>query len=380
MKWWKQLGCGIVALLVVVIIGLPIFRSVVQHQTAQARTPIDKSIGVDEFYKLKIGGVDQWIRARGTDRRNPVLLYLHGGPGTPMIPFAHVFQNEWEKHFIVVQWDQRGAGKTRFASNAAKVDKSVDYRQMQSDAHELTQFLKAWYEKPKIFLLGHSWGSMLGISLVRDFPEDYFAYVGTGQVVRMQDNEKLGYDFTLKTAEAKGDRQAVAELRAIAPYPRPDGSHLDKDIWVLRKWETDFGIGVSHRYRDNMDLTMLKFAFGSPDYSFRDLTYFLGEHSWPALESELNSFDIARYGTRFEVPMILIEGRHDWQTPSVLAEPWLKGLDAPGKKFFWLEKSAHSPMVDEPEAFTKILIEQVLPYAQSPAKSAATNRAREAAR
>ena len=366
MNGLKWLGRGLAALavlLVVTALGGMVWRAVLQHQTAQARTPIDKNIGVDEFYKVQIGGIDQWVRVRGADRRSPVLLYLHGGPGTPMIPFAHVFQNEWEKHFIVVQWDQRGAGKTRFASNAAEVDKTIDFPRMEADAHELTQFLKAKYDKPKIFLLGHSWGSMLGISLIRDFPHDYFAYVGTGQVVRMQDNEKLGYDFTLKTAEARRNQEALSELRAIAPYPRPDGSHLDKDIWVLRKWETAFGIGVSHRYRDNMDLTMLKFALTSPDYTLRDIGYFLGEHDWPALQRELNSFDIVRYGARFEVPVILIEGRHDWQTPSVLAERWIAGVSAPEKKYFWLEHSAHSPMVDEPDAFTRVLVDEVLPYA-----------------
>lgn len=363
-KWAKRIGFGLAASLLLVLMLAIGGRMLLQERTAEARTPIDAKAGVDDLIKVRIGGIDQWLRIRGTDKHNPVLLYLHGGPGTPMMPFAHLFQNGWEKHYTVVQWDQRGVGKTRFANDADAVDKTVDFVRMEADAHELTAYLKRRFGKERIFLLGHSWGSMLGIALARDYPHDYYAYIGVGQVVNMQENERLGYLEAVKIARGRSDKEAIADLTGIAPYPRPDGSHLGKDINILRKWQTRYGIGISRRFRENADMIMLRVAAASPDYSWRDLSYFLAEPSWPPLTEELNSFDIRRFGNRFEVPIIMLEGRHDWQTPSVLAETYLNSIEAPEKKLFWLEESAHSPMVDEPDAFARILIDEILPYAR----------------
>ncbi len=364
-KWSRRAAAAAVLLLVVAVVGFVAWRSLLQSQTAAARPQIDAKVGVNELVKVKIGGIDQWVHIRGQDRRNPVMLYVHGGPGTPMIPFSHVFQSEWEKHFTVVQWDQRGAGKTRFASDPKVVDKTIDFPRMEADAHELTQYLKTRFGQPKIFLLGHSWGSMLGVALAHDYPQDYYAYVGTGQVIEMQANERLGFEATLAEAKRRGDKVGIAELEALRPYPAADGSHLGQKIGVLRKWETTYGLGLSRKYRGDMTATMLKFALASPEYSLRDITYFFDEPNWPPLQRELNTFDISRYGTEFKVPMIFIEGRHDWQTPSVLVAEYAATLRAPAAKVIWLEASAHSPMVDEPEAFTGALVRDVLPYANA---------------
>lgn len=366
-KWLYRGGLGIALLLALGVAVLLAWHAWAQQQTRNHRPHIDPAVGVDELYTVEIGGIPQWIHVRGADRERPLLLFLHGGPGTPMMPFSHLFQDQWERHFVVVQWDQRGVGKTRYASDAEIVDATIDYERMQADAHELTAFLKRKYGKPKIFLVGHSWGSMLGTAVARQTPDDYYAYVGVGQVVEMQENERLGYQAALRIAERDGQREALQALRSLAPYPTADGSHLESKIDEVRKWQTALGIGISHRYRDDIEKNLLGFAFASPEYSLADLRYFLEGPSWPPLTELLNSFDIYRYPLRYELPMVFINGRHDWQTPSVLAESYFQAIQAPQKKLFWLEKSAHSPMVDEPDEFARILIQEVLPYAEAPA-------------
>lgn len=130
--------------------------------------------------KIKLGGMDQWILIRGNDVSNPVLLWLHGGPGAAQMPIAHHFDKNLEKDFIVVHWDQRGAGK----SNPKDFDEqTMTFEQFITDAHELTQYLKRRFNTEKIYLVGHSWGTQLGIKMVQLYPEDYFAYIGIGQAV-----------------------------------------------------------------------------------------------------------------------------------------------------------------------------------------------------
>src|SRR5580698_2152938 len=139
--------------------------------------------GVDELLPLQINGSTQWVSIRGKDRRNPIILFLHGGPGSPTMPADYTFQTPWEDYFTVVQWDQRGTGKTYAANDPAITAATLSMMQMTSDAEEVVRYLMKRYDKKKIFLLGHSWGSALGVQLAQRHPEWFYAYIGVGQVV-----------------------------------------------------------------------------------------------------------------------------------------------------------------------------------------------------
>jgi proline iminopeptidase len=352
---------GILALSVLVVGGGLLWRSSLQSEVRSERTQIDPAKGVDELYKVKIGGIDQWFHARGVNKSDPVLLWLHGGPGTPMMPFTSMFQNDIEKHFIVVHWDQRGAGKTHFA-NAAQSANSYD--RMLKDAVEAAAMVKKRYGKDRLVIVGHSWGSMLGLGLVQAVPQDISAYVGTGQVVDITQNETQGYQATLAEARRLNNALAVKELTSIAPYPEANGETPDPKIDLLRKWENAFGFGISRRYRAKIEDRMIDVALASPEYSLRDISYFINTPPTPPqLDKDVDRFKASNWSAEYKVPMFLFLGRHDWQTPSTLAAPWFDTITAPSKKLIWFEKSAHSPMVDEPEEFAKALIEQVRPMA-----------------
>ena len=361
--WLKRAGIALAGLAVVVIVGFLGWRQVQISNTVEQRPQIDPKMGVDELFAHNIGGISQWFHVRGLNRDNPVLLYLHGGPGTAMIPFSYLYQSEWEKDFIVVNWDQRGAGKTGLANDPKIIDPEITWDRMLADALEVTQFLKNRYGKQKIAILGHSWGSELGHGLVMAYPEHFTVYVGVGVVVNLVDNERVGYQKTLEMARQKNDVSAIAALESIAPYPEANGSVPDGKTSILRPIQFEYGIGISHQEIDVQDM-MVNTALASPETSLLDIWALMDESETPqGLVPDTLKFDARRLGTTFEMPVIYALGRHDWQTPSTLAAAFLDEVHAPYKKVVWFENSAHAPNVDEPEEFAKMMRSLVRPLA-----------------
>jgi len=317
--------------------------------------------GVEELLKITVGGTNQWISVRGNDRKNPILLMIHGGPASPEMPSSWFFENGWEDYFTVVQWDQRGAGKTFNANDPKAIESTLSIQQIAADGVEVIDYLRNRYHKDKVFILGHSWGSVIGVTIAHEHPELLYAYVGTGQVISGVENERVGYADTLKVAEASGNTAAVAALKSLAPYPAADGSVTLDQILKERKWSVALGgLGYGRQsYGPYAKLDEL-----SPEYDADDLdaidkgsAFSLGR-----LLPELNHFDFTHV-TDLRCPIVLIEGRHDTTTPSEIAAAWLKKVHAPAKKLVWLENSAHMTMFDEPGRFLVDLVEDVRPFA-----------------
>jgi proline iminopeptidase len=318
--------------------------------------------GVEEMLEIPIGGTKQWITVRGRDRANPILLMIHGGPASPEMPTSWWFQGGWEDYFTVVQWDQRGSGKTYNANDPQAIQPTLSLKRITEDAAEVVQYLRSRYGKQKIFVLGHSWGSLVGLSLAREHPEYLYAYIGMGQVIHGTEGEQVGYEETLRIARDKGNAEAVRELEQIAPYPNRDGSvPLDK-VNQERKWSVEFG--ELSWGRPNLDyyydLTKL-----SPDYTEADMAAIDkgSELSLGPLLRDMAAFDVSEV-TEWRCPILLFEGRHDFTTPSVVAAKWLERIHAPRKKLIWFENSAHMVMVEEPGRMLVHLVEDVRPLAK----------------
>jgi len=188
--------------------------------------------GIDERLEIPVGGTQQWISVRGRDSRNPIILMIHGGPASPEMQTSWTWQSDWEDYFTVVQWDQRGSGKSYVANDPATIAPTLSLKQISADAAEVVRYLRGRYGKEKVFVIGHSWGSLVGLTLARQHPEWLYAYIGMGQVISGKDNERVGYQLTLKLAEAQKNAAAVAELKSIAPYPETDGSVPLAGYWL----------------------------------------------------------------------------------------------------------------------------------------------------
>ncbi len=317
--------------------------------------------GVDEARAVEIGGVSQWITVRGRDRRNPILLVIHGGPAAPDLPDRYLFEAPWTDYFTVVEWDQRGAGKTFELNDPAKLAPTLTKARMVADAEALTAWLRATYARRKIFVMAHSWGTILGLSLAQRRPDWLYAYIGVGQIIDMRAGEAAGYAWVLKTARAAGEATAVRELEAIAPYPEADGALPMAKIDIERKWSVRFG-GLTHNrssydYWENAEKI-------SPDYSPADFKAIDAGSalSFPRLLPEMAATDFSRL-TRLGCPLIIFAGRYDYTTPTAPVRRWFDRVAAPSKRWVWFENSAHMMYEEEPGRVLEHLIADARPLA-----------------
>jgi len=330
---------------------LALVRLRAQRRVA-AQIRIDSPNGVNSIETIRLGGVDQWIQIRGRDRTKPILLFLHGGPGFPQMPFAHL-NAELEQHFVVVQWDQRGAGKSY---SRAVPDESMRVAQFVVDAHELVQLLLARFGARKCYLVAHSWGSLFGAQLVAQYPDLFFAYVGIGQTVDLPQTEQVLYQFALDSTQKDRNQKGIAEIVRIGRPP-----HSDADHKFMEKWVTFY----SEREHPSLSRSrMVRLAFESPAYSWLDLSKIpLGAHySYQRLWKEIfYETSLFKQAPRIDVPVYFFLGRHDKVVTSEVAQRYFDALEAPrGKQIVWFEQSGHWPHFEESEKYRATLIHQVL--------------------
>ena len=327
--------------------------------------------GIEELRAVEIGGIKQWISVRGRDRRNPILLFIHGGPASTEMPVNWLYQGAWEDYFTVVQWDQRGAGKTAASNDAAAVTPTITIDRMTADGEELVAHLLQHYGKRKLFVMGHSWGTVIGLNIARAHPEWLHAYIGMGQVINGPENERVGYAFALREARRSGNALAVSELEAIAPYPGPEGSLSLQQLLVQRKWVIYFG-GLTAG-RTNFDYEQ-KARLLSPEYTAAD--HAAGASVGATLVQLLPGLTRLDYRdvTRLDCPIFLVAGRRDFQTPSQIAAAWFAKLRAPAKSLFWFEHSAHMMHLEQPGKLLLHLVRDVRPLAERAGDAAPADR------
>jgi pimeloyl-ACP methyl ester carboxylesterase len=324
--------------------------------------------GVERLEKVRIGGVDQWISIRGVDRRNPVLLVIHGGPGYPLMPFSWWFARGWEEYFTVVQWDQRGAGKSYVQDHSERVRQTLTPGRMIDDAEELTLWLRQQFQTERIFVLGHSWGSYLGLELAERRPEWLYAYIGVGQITNQPESERRGWAFAMNAAARAGDQEAIHQLQAIAPYATPGKPLPLNDVLVERRWVERYGGAMAYRTSARVETDA---AVLSPEYSDDELAQFWGgnQFSEAALLSGVLSIDLSQVAM-LKCPLLLFEGRHDYTVSSQVAAAWFVRVRAPSKHLIWFENSGHELMTEEPGKTLVSLVSYARPLAASADRSA----------
>lgn len=270
-KGLKYFATFVVLVCVVVVFSATIYRYFAQRNIARSRA-IHSSDGIDTVERVSIGGIEQWIEVRGESLKNPILLFIHGGPGTAFTPIARVFQSPWEKYFTVVQWDQRGAGKTYTSNSKDVLRQTMNIERMHADTLEMVNYLRKRFGRDKIFVLGHSWGSILGLQLAHNHPELLYAYIGVGQDTDSWQNEVVLYRDTLAEARRTQNKDAIQQLTSIAPYPSPNITF--KQIRVMREWS---GTLIGPSQADNSWMG-LKTIFLTPEYSLlNDVDWFRGQ-------------------------------------------------------------------------------------------------------
>lgn len=317
--------------------------------------------GVQETYKTRIGGVDQWISIRGQDRANPVVLFVHGGPATPTIPSLWQFQRPLEEYFTMVNYDQRGAGKTFREDHSDAVAATIHIQTYVDDLVAIAEHVRAKLGKDKLVLMAHSWGTIPATRAALARPDLFHAYVGIGQVINVRDNERVSIGYGLAEAKRRGNDQAVREIEAIMPYPG-DAPITRERIVAARKWPQHYG-GMA-AFRDETNLWFYGAARLSPDYDAEDRAA-LNEGSLFTVGRLLDEYVTVDFNPvrEFPIPVLMVLGRHDYTTPSELTAEWLDRVDAPYKRGVWFERSAHMAPWEEPGKLLVSLLEYVRPLA-----------------
>ena len=328
--------------------------------------------GVQETFEITLGGARQIVNVRGSDRDNPILLFIHGGPGAVEMPVAWTFQRPWEDFFTVVQWDQRGAGRSYPLNDPEAIAPTMTPERYRDDAIELIEALKTRYGKRKIVLVGHSWGSIVGLSVALKRPDLLYAYVGMGQAISFREGDKIGMAWTLEEARRRGDGEAISAIEALKPYPDEGPFTIDKaDGW--RKYAIRYGALAANRETAQFYFDVTKL---SPEYTPADRkawdqgSGFSVTTLWPRLR------DVSLEGIRrVDVPVFFFLGRHDYIVPFPLAARWIDRVRAPRKATVWFENSGHLMMVEEPGHTLSALIDKVLPLAQDKSGGTKVRRA-----
>jgi proline iminopeptidase len=309
---------------------------------------------ISTLQRIRLGGTDQWIRIQGKDTSNPVLLLIQQGPGLPMMNEAADDNKRWhlEDDFVVVYWDQRACGRS--FSNAIPPE-SMTIEQLITDTHELIQALTKQFNVTHLYIAGFSLGGTIAVLTASRHPEHVRAVVSVGLDVQFDKAERVAYDFALEQATRLGNKRAVRELRRIGLPP-----HLDsKSFGTRARWVTNFG-GVNRQetYATLMMKTLRQLVL-SRDYSLSDIVGTLRGMRFvqDKILPDLAGLDLFQMLPRVDVPVFLLQGRHDYAAPAAIAEQYYRMLQAPkGKQLIWFDDAAHMPHHEEPDRFREILV------------------------
>jgi pimeloyl-ACP methyl ester carboxylesterase len=347
----------------------------VREQVRTALNDIGRIVsphGIDESRIVQLGGAKQWIMLRGQDRRAPILLFLHGGPGSPISSIVWSYQRPWEDFFLVVHWDQRGFGRSYDPSQATRLTGTLNKEQVIADAIELIEMLRRQFGQQKIILVGQSWGTVLTLEIARRRPDLLYAAVTQGLAVNWLESPRILYRSMLSEAERTGDSAEARRLRDVGPLPPAT------EAAALFAWTRKFGLA----FPDSNTWHNIRGPGDSWRRRIDALQYISPDYPADVLEAEQRADAdaagrMARYqeamtpvlrwdaerdvGTKFTVPLIVMQGSHDWQTHVDLARAYYGKVCAPWKKWIEFPNAAHALNIEQPGLSVVALVNDVLP-------------------
>lgn len=336
---------SIVFIVLIIILILALFPSYTPQIKDSKGKVVEHSVALLE--KVEIGGIEQFLMVRGENKNNPVILFIHGGPGVSDVPYIRKYQKDLEKEFVVVEWEQRGTGKS-YKNNIPTG--SMNIAQFISDTKEVTDYLCNKFNQNKIFIVGHSWGTVIGTLTAQKYHDKYYAYIGIGQVVNSKEGNKITYNYILDESHSRNNEKAIKELEKIGQPPYKNIS----DTNIRTKWLKEFG-GYQKNINSSNDF-ILGILF-SPEYTWVDgYNTFKGlDFSLRLLIEPMQNVNLIKDVPEFKIPVYFCVGRYDYTTPYELVEKYYNQINAPKKELIWFENSAHFPNFEEPEKFAEVM-------------------------
>jgi pimeloyl-ACP methyl ester carboxylesterase len=312
---------------------------------------------VDEKGFVTLGGIEQWVTVKGDSCANPIILFLHGGPGNPLSAYADAVYGAWAKDFTLVQWDQRGSGMTFGRSPPGPKD-ALTIQQLSSDGAELAAHLARRFHQPKVILWGSSWGSILGVHMAKAHPELFYAYLGTSQGVSYRENPAANYAKLLGLARAAQDSAELAVLEGVGPPPWADPRSFGKVRRVVRAYEAKSATPAPlHWWKPAADYATPEATAAYEEGEEFSFLAFVGLKG----DGMFSQVDLPSLGTDFAIPMFFVHGAQDLLFTPEVARRYVDNLKAPQKAFVLLEHAGHDPNQEVVDAEFKLLKERILP-------------------
>jgi pimeloyl-ACP methyl ester carboxylesterase len=366
-KIFKILGITLLSIIGILLIGLVVLAVNSPGKLDTLKDSEEKEIAgsLAEKSFVEIGGVRQGFFIRAENPENPVILFLHGGPGSPELPMLIPYEvsERLEKYFTVCYWEQRGAG----ISFSNSIDPAtMTTAQIVEDTRQMTEYLQRRFNQEKIYLIGHSWGSYLGVKTIEKYPENYIAYIGIGQVSNQIESEKRAYDYMLQHATEINDESAVKNLQKFDKNASDFLRNFDYILTVRSPLMNKYGIGFTHKETPSM-IGMAKLILSFKGYTPSEKANYLKgmDFSQTALWDDVIEDNLFESSTTFQVPVYITHGKYDYQVSHTLAREWFDKIEAPQKAFFTFENSAHGTIIEEPEKFVQIIREIALTHTQN---------------
>jgi proline iminopeptidase len=291
-----------------------------------------------------------------------VLLYLSGGPGQSDLAFSRALLDELTQDFIVVGWDQRGNGKSYadWEASAMTLDRAV------ADAIEVTNYLRDRFDEEKIYILGESWGTTLGVLAVQQRPDLYHAFIGSGQMVSQRETDRRIYEDLVAYAEDTGDAGMLETLEGYGPPPYDTLWAYGFALENYHKIEGEYD--PPQAYIDRGEASGVGFwgIMGSEYTPIEKVNLFRGlMDTFDVLYPQLQEIDFREDVPSLEVPVYLLDGEHELRGRRELAHEWFGMLEAPEKQMFTFENAGHSVAFEHADDLHRILLDEILPATYS---------------
>ena len=294
---------------------------------------------------ITLGGEKQYVEISGTSDTKPVLLFLHGGPGWPQTPFLRYFNKDITKAFILVSWDQRGSGLS-YVNNPNPANMTL--QQIVNDAHELTNYLKNKFNQRKIYIAGYSWGSIVGMQLAIQFPEDYEAYISISQIINLKKGMAVSQQWLKDQATKDKDTATLNSLQQIndTTFYKSDLDCYMQQYKLLNKYKG----GIYNDSIIEKEEKIMKLYDDYKDYNWNKAFEFSASH----LAKDMFATDFTKV-ERLNIPVYFLVGQHDWNVPAVITAMFEENLIAPDKKLYWFKNSGHNLLEEEAAAFNETI-------------------------
>lgn len=309
---------------------------------------------VSKIEKVNLGGIEQFIIIRAVDADKPVLLFLHGGPGVPEFIFMKDEIKQLEKSFVMVHWEQKGAGKSYCKDNC-----NLSLDNLIEDTQELSDWLSRKFSTNKIYIMGHSWGSLLGLLTVKKYPQHFHAFFGIGQVTNQYEAEKSSLQWTKEQAKISNDKKGIKLLDSLR-LPSTNAQINEWDSYLRKHRKYLFKYGGTYHQKPSF-LKIIKDFILAPEYTLKEKFKLIPSaiYSLKQLWSDVININLFDEIKKIDIPIYLFQGKYDYQVSTKLANKFIEQIEAPEKEIFIFENSAHSPNTEEFKKFNTIVIQLI---------------------